>query len=395
MGVVICVHLPRFELVVACGGHEGLATRPLALVGAANGTPVVDEVSGAAQGAGVAPGMALAEALARCPQLGLVAADPLAVAHAWERVALGLEAMGAAVELARPGLAYFDAAGLLGLYGGLQGVIAAVRRALARPARIGAAPTRFCALAAAMDARQRRAVVVRQREALAYLASRPVELLGFRAQTAALVEPLGRLGVRTLGELAGLGADALADRFGRAGAIAWALASGSDAPPCPRRLPERLVESLALADVRSRAAHERALDVLLDRLLARPERRGRTLRALVLSARLPERGAWSERVVLRRALAEREPIRLALGLRLALLPAPAQELRLEAESFGPPCGEQMSLLDASARERRRRLAEAVRQLRALAGPEAALKVLPVEPASRIPERRYTFTPRLP
>ncbi len=70
-----------------------------------------------------------------------------------------------------------------------------------------------------------------------YLASRPVALLGYRAETAALVEPLTRLGVRTLGELAALGRDAVADRFGAPGALARRLARGEDDPL--RRAPSR------------------------------------------------------------------------------------------------------------------------------------------------------------
>ena len=42
--------------------------------------------------------------------------------------------------------------------------------------------------------------------------------------------------------------------------------------------------------------------------------------------------------------------------------------------------------------RRRRIAEAVQQARQAAGPEAALRVLEVDPDSRLPERRAVLTP---
>src|SRR5215208_1066555 len=127
-----------------------------------------------------------------------------------------LEGIGAAVESHRPGLACFDAAALRPLHGGAEGVLAATRRALRRPARLGAGPTRFSALAAATRARSRRAEVVRG-DAGAYLAPLPVRLLRARAETAALPEPLERLGIATLGELARLSDADLADRFGTAG----------------------------------------------------------------------------------------------------------------------------------------------------------------------------------
>ena len=39
-----------------------------------------------------------------------------------------------------------------------------------------------------------------------------------------------------------------------------------------------------------------------------------------------------------------------------------------------------------------RLREAVRQTRAVAGPDAALRIVPVDPDSRVPERRHTLAP---
>jgi protein ImuB len=402
--MVVCVYLPRFELVVAAGGPETLAGRALAIAPLPGGEARVGEVSGAAEAFGVAAGMALGEALARCPELGLVAGDPLGVAQAWETVARALEGIGATLELAQPGLAYFEAAGLRGLHGDDDAVIAAARGAVrvagrasiggGRAARVGTGPTRFCALAAALDASSRRAVVVDGKGARRYLASQPVELLRFREETAALVEPLRRLGVRTLGELRELSParpDAVADRFGEAGVFAHRLAGGADTPLCTRRLEDRLEESLELGEPGSGPALERVLGVLVDRLLARPERRGRTLRAALLSARLVEGGTWHERVVFRQALSDGRRMRLALSLRIAQLPAPADALRLSVERFGPPDGEQGTLLEPVRARRLACLREAVKQVRTVAGPEAALRALCVDPDSRVPERRFILT----
>jgi protein ImuB len=112
----------------------------------------------------------------------------------------------------------------------------------------------------------------------------------------------------------------------------------------------------------------------------------------VLSATLVEGGTWRDRVVFREALADPGRMRLALGGRLALLPAPAETLRLAVERFGPPHPAGLALFEDDARARRGRLREAVRQARAAAGPEAALRVLAVDPDSRVPERRTVLTP---
>lgn len=422
--MVVCVHLPRFELDVAAGegigvAQQTLAGRPLAVAPAANGAQRVGETSAPAEARGVARGMALGEALARCPELVLVPGDPVLVAAEWERTLLALEAVGAAVEPAGPGLAYFDEAHLRGIHRTRSATIDAALEVLARPARIGVGPGRFCALACALAARSPRPLVQEGREAIRWLAGQPIGLLAFREQTAPLVEPLTRLGVRTLGELARLGRPELSDRFGAAGALAHALACGEDAPLRPRRVEESVEESMELADASSGEALERVLGVLVSRLLARGERRGRTLRAVILSARLLTGGGWRERVVFRQALADPERIWLALSLRVMRVPAPAAELTLAVERFGPPLGDQGALFTAQAlgqafREgeadgpaprstpvrgsghspspRRLRLREAIAQVRAVAGREATLRAVCVDPDSRVPERRVVLAP---
>jgi protein ImuB len=389
--MIACVLIPRFELAVAAGGLEALAGRAVAIA-PANGSGPIGEASGPAQAFGVRSGMALGEALARCPTLELLGADPVAVAAAWERTLSTLESIGAGVEPQRPGLACFSLNGLRGLHGGSDElVLAAARRALDRPARLAAAPTRFCALAGALATRPRRTLIVRE-GAREHLASLPVALLRSRERTASLVDSLERLGIATLGELAAFPRDSLADRFGAAGIEAYRLACGEDDPPRPRRIEIPLQESLELPEATGGPALERALTVLIDRLLARPERRGRTLRAATLAARLIDGGSWSGSVTFREALAEPERMRLALLPRLAALPAPASVLTLTAERFGPPTGEQRTLLDQAGVDRRARLREAIQQMRSAAGADAALRVHCLDLDSRVPERRVMLTP---
>jgi protein ImuB len=424
--MIVCVHLPRFELALLAGGPSALVGRALAVAPPTGGEQRLGEVSGAAEAQGVRRGMALGEALARCPDLELVPADPVGVEEAWEALLGSLESIGAAVEPARPGLAYFDTGPLRAMYGTDAAVIAAAQGAdrrvggigravggaagaaargsaggssrrsplggVDRQARIGAGPTRFCALAAALSVRSRRPLVLDGEEALRWLGGRPIGLLAYRAETERLLGPLERLGVRTLAELARLGRPALADRFGAAGASAHGLACGADTPLRPRRLEDRLQETIGVGDASSGVALERVLGVLVDRLLARSERRGRTLRSVTLSARLLSGGGWRESVVFRQPLADRDRISLALTLRLLLLPAPAETLGLAVERFGPPAGEQRALLDEAHTARLARLREAVAQVRAVAGESAAMRAVCVDPDSRVPERRVVLTP---
>src|SRR6185503_10473398 len=117
----------------------------------------------------------------------------------------------------------------LPIYGGLQGVLrtaAGVVPAALRP-RLGVAPGRFPALAAARRARSGRPLVLRPdavREALAPL---PVTSLSAHAGIDPLVvRTLETLGVARLGGLAALDRLHVRDRFGPEGLRAWRLSRG-------------------------------------------------------------------------------------------------------------------------------------------------------------------------
>jgi protein ImuB len=393
--LIVCVSIPRLELKVAVGDRAELLGVPIAIAPEPGGAQQVGEASDAAQAFGIAPGMRLGEALARCPSLRLIPPDPAGVADHWERLLMALEAVGGAVEPMRSGLACFDARGLLRLHGGtLSAVMVTARQALAEPARFGVASTRFAAVAAATHARVRHPLVVAggQREAREFLAPMEVALLRGSPALATLVEPLERLGIQTLGELAALPLAAVTDRFGASGRTAHRLARGIDAPLRPRDPGESVREALDLPDASSGMQLERALGILIDRLLSRRERRGRTLRAVVLSATLVEDGGtWREQVTFREALSDPLRMRLALTPRLVSVPAPAQTLRLAVERFGPPTSDQRSLIDDPASDSLVRFREAIRQVRVAAGPDAALRVLQIDPDSRFPERRAVLT----
>src|SRR5205823_14066003 len=183
--------------------------------------------------------------------------------------------------------------------------------------------SRLRACAAALRARPRRrggSVAVPAGAVRAFLAPLPVGLLRARsAELAELPQTLERLGIRTLGELAALPAPAVAERFGHPGLLALDLAQGRDTRLEPRRPPEPVGERIDLPEAASGPQLERALELLVARVLARRERRGRALRSLALSARFVEGGTWRTRVTLRAASADARRIRTALATRLAEL----------------------------------------------------------------------------
>jgi protein ImuB len=403
--MVLCILLQRFELVVALGGRAALAREPVALAPESGRAQNVGEPSASAQARGVIRGMRLGEAIARCPALKLIPPDPVGVADSWEKTLANLEAIGARVEDGGPGVAFIEANELRRLHGGpissrtralqvggawwLDGVVGAVRAAVGMPVRIGAGPSRFCAFAGASRARSRKAELVDGEKALA---TASVTLLRQREEVADVADPLLRMGIETLGDVAKMPRSKLADRFGRAGERVHDLARGRDTPLRPRIAGELISESLQLPESASGQQLERALGLLIDRLLARRERRGMTIRAVVIAARLVEGGTWRERVVFRESLSDGKRIRLALSSRLSSLPAPAEALRLSVSRMGAPLGGADALFGDGDVLRRERLREGIEQARAAAGPDAAMRVVEIDPDSRVPERRALLTP---
>jgi nucleotidyltransferase/DNA polymerase involved in DNA repair len=209
-----------------------------------------------------------------------------------------------------------------------------------------------------------------------------------------LVATSKRLGIESLGALAALSADQVADRFGPAGLRALRLARGEDELlVCQRRAArEELVEEIELPEGIAGERLERALELLVDRLLAAPARKERTLLGLRLGAQLSDGGHWSVDQGLGHPTASVRALRNVLVPRLESLPAPAVSLWLRSAGLGPRAAAQLELSVRGDEPRRRRLGAALREIRATQGADSLLKVLPVDSASRVPERRAMLTP---
>src|SRR2546421_9753444 len=352
--MIACLLIPGFELRAALRERPALALRPAALGPAAGEEPLLGPVTAAAEAAGVQPGMRLGEALSLCPDLALVEQDPATAEHEWEQLLKRLEDSGFAVESAAVGCVYCEARGIERLYGGME---PALKRALAAvgaawDARMGAAERRFAALAAAHVARSGQALIVSNRQTRDFLAPLPLTLLPVDPERR---EELEELGVRKLGQLAGLPGSAVAERLGPDGRRAWGLArGGASARVHGRRPPAELAESLEFPEaIGNELTLRRALGALVETVLARPERRDRFVRKVALSARLVGGGSWRRTLTLREPSTEGDRIRVALAPRLAEPPAPVLELSLQLVELAESTGRQLELPAPGAGDRSR------------------------------------------
>jgi protein ImuB len=239
-------------LVVRCGDWPIVAAghrldEPVAVVHANR----VAATSPAARAEGVARHQRRREAQSRCPALVVVEQDLARDARTFEPIVAVLDDITPRVELTRPGQAAFPTRGPSRYFGGdralVERTLALVTASVAElaggqvPVRVGVADGPFAAALAARAARP--GAVIPAGESAAFLADRPLAAL----ERPELVDVLGRLGLRTLGDLAALpGPDVLA-RFGTEGQVAWRLAGGLDErPPATGPPPEDLTVSVEL-----------------------------------------------------------------------------------------------------------------------------------------------------
>jgi protein ImuB len=392
--MIACIAVPAFELRAALRSRPGLALQPAALAPLPGSEPLLGPVTAAAEADGVRPGMRLGEALATCPRLVLVEQDPAAAEQAWEEILRRLEDAGFAIDPAELGCVYFETRGVERLYGGVR---PALERALAAVGtawdpRAGAAGRRFTALAAANVARPGQILIVSDEQTSEFLAPLPLHLLPMEESAQ---QELRELGVRRLGELAGLPGAAVAERLGPDGRRAWSLARGGRRARVRGRRPAaEIVEALEFPEaVGNELTLRRAVGVLVEQVLARPDRAGRFVRKVALSARLVGGGSWRRTLTLRDPAGERDRIRIALTPKLAELPAPVVELRLELVELTEEAGRQLELVRPAGAELRGRLRDGLRQVRASTGGGSVCSVVEVAPWSRIPEARALFVPR--
>ena len=392
--MIACILISGFELRAALRERPRLGLQPAALAPLPGTEPVLGPVNAAAEAAGVRPEMRLGEALATCPSLVLVERDPAGVEQAWEQIVRRLEDDGFAVEPVEPGCLYFETRGVERLYGGVAPVLKRALRAVGSSwdACAGAADRRFAALAAAAIARPGQALVVSDDHTQEFLAPLPLTLLPVGEE---IREDCEQLGIKKIGQLAGLPGAAVAERLGPDGRHAWSLARGEDrGRVSARRPPAEIAERLEFPEeVGNELTLRRALTALLDRILARPERGGREIRKVALSARLVGGGSWRRTLTLREPSVERGALRAALGPKLAELPAPVLALGLELLVLTQTEGRQLALVPAEGDELQSRLREGLRQVRASAGAGAVATVVEVAPWSRIPEQRALLVPR--
>ena len=233
----VVVHHPHWP-VRAAGCEPGVAM----VVVRANRVVAASPV---ARAAGIEIGLRRRAAQQRLPHVQVVDHDPARDARAFEPLASALDAITPGVEVSRPGTVAFATRGPSRYFGGDDALAERVAwmadgaLGATGEVRVGVADGALAARLAAERAEPGPPAtsVVPAGASAAFLAGFPVDALLPVLDRPDLVDVWRRLGLRTLGHLAGLDRADLLARFGLDGVAAHRLASGLDLRPLDARRP--------------------------------------------------------------------------------------------------------------------------------------------------------------
>jgi protein ImuB len=389
--------------VVAAGVAPGV---PAAVLRAGR----VVAASPPARAEGVAPGMRRRESQTRCPELVLVDHDLSRDTRAFEPLVAALEAITPRIEISEPGRCCFPTRGPSRYFGGDEALVARAARLVGQAAppgtrvRVGVADGRFPAAVAA--GRAASTLVVPPRGSAAFLAPLPLSLLTVLLDPDDdprplddLLDVLGRLGLRTLGELAELPAADVVARFGALGTTAHRLASGNDPrPPATTPPPPELAVTAELDPPIERVDTAAFLArSLADELHQRLGPRGLACTRLAIVAET-EHGERLERVwrhegsLSAGAVADRVRWQLdgwLTGSSVSRPTAGISLLRLIPDEVVPAAGRQLGFWGGAAGADER-VIRAVARLEGLLGPEAV--TVPEPRGGRGPGEQVALVP---
>ena len=395
--------LDRWRLAEGCAvGPEAVAAAdaaPLALIAETAHGPRIAAVNAAGAREGVRPDVMLADARTLCPGLAVRPADPAGDLAFLEHLALWAQRWGPWSALDAPDGLVVDTTGTAHLFGGEAMLLADARTQFRRrglAARAAIAPTAGAAWALAHFGPD--SAILEGDDLMDRLAALPVAALRLDSDVLLL---LRRLGLKRLGDLAGIGREALARRFRNR--------RSPGANPLVRldqllgRVPEPLLPVVGVEQpmVQRRLAEPIRHRPLLDRVVADlAADMARLLEGLGQGARRLELGLWKVdgEVLVRRlemAAAARDPahvcrlfaarlddIDAGFGIELVRLRAPWTEPLVMGQAE----------LDAAAERHGTSLAACIDRLTVRLGHEAVRRPLPR--ASHLPERAQRWAPAL-
>lgn len=390
---ILCLFIPHLPLQVEERDIGTLKDKLVIIGGLPHERKMVYDASLQAMGCGVKIGMPLRHAYSLCPEAHFIPNDGKKYGLAFEGVLDVLGGFSPLVEKQGLGLAFIDASGLGNYYKGednlARQLLSGVRSGCSLAASAGMADNKFVARTAAALARPGEFTLVPQGDGKDFLAPLPVDVLPCLEK---LREQLHLLGIKTVGEAANLGSEALTAQFGEEGNLLYQLACGIDESPLLRQQrPDQLEQDLSF---------DPPVDTLDDLLNCIGES------VDGLSARLKERWQLCQRIELFLRFddgnSEKEGMDLKVPTRSRKTLLSLLRLRLEQASFESPVsgvsitlsrlcqdGKQLYLPVGIAGERQQ-IAAAAREIRGRLGGNMIKRPVILDQEALLPEQRFVL-----
>ena len=390
----------RWRLANAIPRGEGADAAPTVLIAETAHGPRIAAANAAGRAAGARAGMMLADARTLCPDIKTAPSDPAGDLAFLEKLALWARRWGPWSALDPPDGLIVDVTAVAHLFGGERRLLADAEAAFAArglSARLAIAPTAGAAWALAHYGPDR-AILAPDDDAAMRLAELPVAALRLDPD---VLTVLRRLGLKRLGELGGVGRDALQRRFrNRKSPAANPLVRMDQLlgrvpepllPVPPQHVP--LVERRLMEPIRHRELLDHVLHDLAADMARELEGKGQGARRLELAL-------WRvDGEVLVRALelsaANRDPSHICRLFAAKLDDIDAgfgiELLRLRA-SWAEPLALDQRDIESAAEAHGTSLSACIDRLSVRLGPQAIRR--PVPHASHLPERAQRWQPPL-
>jgi nucleotidyltransferase/DNA polymerase involved in DNA repair len=382
---IACISIPRFAVEAERHRRQNIGARLILL-----GNSIVYDCSLGAEVTKVRPGMRMTEAIGLCPNAVVLPSDIPYYEQLFNEILDYLETFSPAVEACSTGTAFLALDGLPSPAHRLaEDIVTGLHKRFGFVAAAGIASSKFVARIAATVSRAGTVNGIGAGEEAGFLAPLPAEHL---PTSEAMHWRLTMLGLTTIGDIARLPLGAVQAQFGAEGKRCWELAQGLDAEPfTPRTSEATVVRRMQLPSV----------SVSLDTILTGVERLvyvaydslggSHWVRKAVIRATPEDGGAFEIPVAFREA--QSNPADAWFAIKNAVLrkppERPIEELEVELIGLGGESGKQQSMFEGKGKLWRQ-VEEAVKQIDAHDGDDsraAVSKIIPLEPRSRIPERR--------
>jgi nucleotidyltransferase/DNA polymerase involved in DNA repair len=392
--IVLCLFIPHLPVQCESKRHPEVAQVSLVIGGFPHERKVVLDCSEKASASGAHSGMTLRQASHRCPDAIFLPVDEAGYARAFDEVLDILDQFSPMVETDSPGTAFLDVSGTGHLFGPADNLAGQVGNEVLHKtslqSQIGVASSKFVAGIAASLA-SASPLTLRSGQERSFLQPLPIEFLPIAPEATTWLK---RLGLRTMGQVADLPANALASQLGRDGTTAHLLAQGIDPRPViPRPRPDVLEETLSFEQpLESLDALLAALGKLLDRLVPLLRRRYQVCPQIRLCFRFDDGRAWPDIVNLKTPSDSKPEILgiLKRHLEAASFPKGVSEIHLALARLGGEAGKQTPLSVGTKGIQAEALQRLDSDLRERFGCSPLKKVVEIDPDSRIPERRVAL-----